>query len=98
MPQNNQVLEKREGYRQVFYAAAMVDLALQLNWEGEQKAYSGESKNTALLYEYWLFFELRKIIISIENCQYMHVAGNTADLTVCCLIATLYLVNLRLVR
>lgn len=58
MPQNNQVLEKREGYRQVFYAAAMVDLALQLNWEGEQEAYSGESKNTALLYEYWLFFEL----------------------------------------
>lgn len=43
MPQNNQVLEKREGYRQVFYAAAMVDLALQLNWEGEQEAYSGES-------------------------------------------------------
>jgi hypothetical protein len=35
---------------------AMVDLALQLNWEGEQEAYSGESNNTALLYEYWLFF------------------------------------------
>lgn len=69
MPQNNQVLEKREGYRQIFYAAAMVDLALQLNWEGEQEAYSGESKNTALLYEYWLFFELRKIISSIENYQ-----------------------------
>ena len=69
MPQNNQVLEKREGYRQIFYAAAMVELALQLNWEGEQEAYSGESKNTALLYEYWLFFELRKIISSIDNCQ-----------------------------
>lgn len=69
MPQNNQVLEKREGYRQIFYAAAMVELALQLNWEGEQEAYSGESKNTALLYEYWLFFELRKIIRSIDNCQ-----------------------------
>lgn len=69
MPQNNQVLEKREGYRQIFFAAAMVDLALQLNWEGVQDAYSGESKNTALLYEYWLFFELRKIISSIDNCQ-----------------------------
>lgn len=40
-----------------------------MNWEGEQEAYSGESKNTALLYEYWLFFELRKIISSIDNCQ-----------------------------
>ena len=74
MPQNNQVLEKREGYRQIFFAAAMVDLALQLNWEGEQEAYSGESKNTALLYEYWLFFELRKIISSIENCQCVQAA------------------------
>lgn len=74
MPQNNQVLEKREGYRQIFYAAAMVDLALQLNWEGEREAYSGESKNTALLYEYWLFFELRKIISSIDNCQCIQAA------------------------
>lgn len=74
MPQNNQVLEKREGYRQIFYAAAMVDLALQLNWEGEQEAYRGESKNTALLYEYWLFFELRKIISSIDNCQCIQAA------------------------
>ena len=69
MPQNNQVLEKREGYRQIFMASAMVDLALQLNWEGEQEAYNGESKNTALLYEYWLFFELRKIISSIDDCE-----------------------------
>lgn len=74
MPQNNQVLEKREGYRQIFSAAAMVDLALQLNWEGEQEAYSGESKNTALLYEYWLFFELRKIISSIDNCKCIQAA------------------------
>lgn len=74
MPQNNQVLEKREGYRQIFQASAMVDLALQLNWEGEQEAYSGESKNTALLYEYWLFFELRKIISSINNCQCIQAA------------------------
>ncbi len=74
MPQNNQVLEKREGYRQIFSAAAMVDLALQLNWEGEQQAYSGESKNTALLYEYWLFFELRKIISSIDNCKCIQTA------------------------
>ena len=76
MPQNNQVLEKREGYRQIFYAADMVDLALQLNWEGEREAYSGESKNTALLYEYWLFFELRKIISSIDNCKCVQAAEN----------------------
>ena len=69
MPVNNQVLEKREGYSQIFKAFSMVDLALQLEWEGKDDIYSGESKNTALLYEYWLFFELRKIISSISGCR-----------------------------
>lgn len=68
MPVNNQVLEKREGYSQIFNAFSMVDLALQLDWKGKDEVYSGESKNTALLYEYWLFFELRKIISKIDGC------------------------------
>ena len=68
MPVNNQVLEKREGYSQIFNAFSMVDLALQLDWKGKEEVYSGESKNTALLYEYWLFFELRKIISKIDVC------------------------------
>ena len=69
MPVNNQALEKREGYSQIFNAFSMVDLALQLDWKGKEDIYSGESKNTALLYEYWLFFELRKIISKIEGCS-----------------------------
>ena len=68
MPVNNQVLEKREGYSQIFNAFSMVDFALQLDWKGKEEVYSGESKNTALLYEYWLFFELRKIISKIDGC------------------------------
>lgn len=62
MPVNNQILEKREGYSQIFNAFSMIDLALQLDWKGKDEVYTGEAKNTALLYEYWLFFELRKII------------------------------------
>lgn len=69
MPQNNQVLLKREGYSQIFAAYSMLDLALQLDWKGENDIYEGESKNVALLYEYWLFFELFKIIKSIEGCR-----------------------------
>ena len=69
MPVNNQVLEKREGYSQIFNAFSMVDLALQLDWKGRDEIYSGEAKNTALLYEYWLFFELRKIIAGMEKCK-----------------------------
>lgn len=68
MPQNNQVLQKREGYSQIFTAYSMIDLALQLDWKGKDDVFEGESKNIALLYEYWLFFELFKIIRSIKGC------------------------------
>lgn len=69
MPQNNQVLQKREGYSQIFVAYLMIDLALQLDWKGKEDLYEGESQNVALLYEYWLFFELYKIVKSIDGCM-----------------------------
>lgn len=69
MPQNNQVLQKRAGYSDIFFAYSMVDLALRLDWKGEDSVYEGESKNVALLYEYWLFFELGSIIKSIDGCE-----------------------------
>ena len=69
MPQNNQVLQKREGYSQIFSAYSMMDLALQLDWKGKDDVYEGESKNVALLYEYWLFFELFDVIRGIEGCR-----------------------------
>lgn len=69
IPFNNQVLQKREGYSQIFAAFQMIDLALQLNWRGQSEVYEGESKNVALLYEYWLFFELYEIVKSIQGCE-----------------------------
>ena len=76
MPQNNQVLQKREGYSQIFAAYSMVDLALQLDWKGKNDIYEGESKNVALLYEYWLFFELYKIVKSIDGCKIVETKEN----------------------
>ena len=76
MPQNNQILQKREGYFQIFTAYTMLDLALQLDWKGMDNVYEGESKNVALLYEYWLFFELYKIIKSIEGCTTVKTEEN----------------------
>lgn len=69
LPQNNQVLQKRRGYSEIFSAFLMVDLALQLDWKGKDSIYDGESKNVALLYEYWIFFELNKIVRMIEGCN-----------------------------
>ena len=62
IPQNNTVLQKRQGYAQIFQAYGMIDLALRLDWKGKDDIYEGESKNVALLYEYWLFFVLYSIL------------------------------------
>lgn len=69
LPQNNQVLQKRRGYFEIFSAFLMVDLALQLDWKGKDSVYEGESKDVALLYEYWIFFELNKIVKMIDGCK-----------------------------
>jgi conserved hypothetical protein len=69
LPQNNQVLQKRRGYSEFFSAFLMVDLALQLDWKGKDSIYEGESKDVALLYEYWAFFELNKIVKKIDGCK-----------------------------
>ena len=42
-------------------------VVMQLHWKSKDDVYTGESKNTALLYEYWLFFELRKIIYELSG-------------------------------
>lgn len=62
LPINNQVLQKREGYSQIFNAFNMLDLAMQLDWGGEKKVYEGQARNVALLYEYWLVFKLIEIL------------------------------------
>lgn len=83
MPQNNQVLQKREGYSQIFSAYSMIDLALQLDWKGKDRIYEGESKNVALLYEYWLFFELYKMIGSVNGCEPVLQKGDDDFLRIC---------------
>lgn len=65
MPYNNQVLQKREGYAQIFNAFNMLDIAKQLDWEGEKQVYQGQARNIALLYEYWLVFKIMEILQTI---------------------------------
>ena len=76
MPQNNQTLLKQDGYFQIFKAFQMIDLALDLDWEGKDNVYEGEAKNVALLYEYWLFFMLFNTIKGIDGCVLRQVDKN----------------------
>lgn len=73
MPQNNQVLEKKYGYSQILRAFSLIDRATRFVWSGQNHAYNGEMRNVAVLYEYWLFFELRDLLKNLEGFREKNV-------------------------
>lgn len=59
------VLQKKEGYREILRVWVMYNLAAQLAWKGGTDVYDIEKRNVAALYEYWLFFQLLKIVSKV---------------------------------
>lgn len=59
---NSPVLQKKEGYRELFQAWLMFDLAAKLSWKGGDNIYEAGKRNVAVLYEYWVFFKLLEVI------------------------------------
>jgi hypothetical protein len=64
-PIANQVLQRKEGYREVLHAYLVLQLGASLTWAGGEDVFSGGQRNVATLYEYWVFLELAKIISSL---------------------------------
>jgi len=62
LPLNSPVLQRKEGYREVLRVWLMIDLAAKMIWHGGQDVYSGNKRDVAVLYEYWLFFKLLDIL------------------------------------
>lgn len=62
LPLNSPVLQKKEGYREVYQKWLMFDMAARLTWQGGDDVYEAGKKNVAILYEYWLFFKLLDIL------------------------------------
>lgn len=67
VPSNSQVLQKRQGYREILESEIILSYGLQLSWERAQEIAStlGEIRPIFELYEYWCFFALRKALITI---------------------------------
>lgn len=59
---NSPVLQRKEGYREIFQAWLMFDLAAKLSWKGGDNVYEAGKRNVAILYEYWVFFKLLEVI------------------------------------
>lgn len=71
MPSNSQVLQKKEGYRNVLKADIKYQLALKLKWNPEliyDEAY-GEIKPIYDLYEIWCYFRLREVLVSLFGLE-----------------------------
>jgi uncharacterized protein len=64
-PSSNQVLLRREGYRDVYRAYIAFELASQLAWVGGDDVYGAGQRNVATLYEYWVFITLAQLVASI---------------------------------
>lgn len=62
---NSPVLQRKEGYREILRVWLTYHLAAQLSWKGGEDVYDIEKRNVSALYEYWLFFQLLKIISNI---------------------------------
>ena len=68
LPLNNPVLQRKEGYREIFRTWLMYDLAAKLSWSGlDSDTYSAGKRDAASLYEYWLFFKLLRMIEEISG-------------------------------
>ncbi len=61
-PAGNQVLQRREGYRDVFRAFFEVEAAAAIEWGDTDDVFPAGSKDVATLYEYWVYLELARII------------------------------------
>lgn len=70
-PTSNQVLLKREGYRQIFSTFALVESTLDLSLELDDAVHPSQ-RNIAALYEYWTFLKLVEVLG--QACDDSHAA------------------------
>ncbi|MEP7267745.1 MAG: DUF2357 domain-containing protein [Saprospiraceae bacterium] len=82
LPLNSPVLQRKEGYREILRVWLMFDLAAKMIWHGGDDVYSGNKRDVAVLYEYWLFFKLLDIVkevFKIDSMSIENLIEETSD-------------------
>ncbi|MDF1659801.1 MAG: DUF2357 domain-containing protein [Verrucomicrobiales bacterium] len=69
LPLESQVLQKKEGYRDILKSWLLLRSASALRWNGKQNCYTGTSRNVADLYEYWVFLTLHRILGDVPDVE-----------------------------
>lgn len=72
-PADDQVLQKREGYRDIFKAYVETEFAARLSWQSSADDYGAGQRDVATLYEYWAFIQLSQVVADL--------VGKTFDLS-----------------
>ena len=69
LPLESQVLQKKEGYRDILRSWLMMRSAALFRWEGNTDCHTGTSRNVAELYEYWIFLTLHKVLLEVPGIE-----------------------------
>lgn len=67
VPSNSQVLQKREGYRDIFQYFINFNFAFRLQWEEMRDNLRGYNRCLSELYEYWCYFKLVNVLEEITG-------------------------------
>ena len=75
VPFNSQVLQKKEGYRDIFQYFLMLEFSFRLSWDDLNNKFKGFEKKLSELYEYWCYFEILKVLndLSITKIDFEDV-------------------------
>ena len=69
LPLGSPVLQRKAGYRELLHLWLQFHVSAQLAWNGGNDVWLGGARNVAILYEYWLFFQLEALFRSKFACR-----------------------------
>lgn len=75
VPFNSQILQKKEGYREIFHYFLMLEFSFRLSWDEINDQFKGFEKKLSELYEYWCYFKLLKVLndLSVKKISFEDV-------------------------
>ena len=68
-PLNSQVLQKKEGYRDILEYYLLFEFGFKFNWNEVVEDFRGYEKKVYRLYEYWCYFELLDLIGELTDTK-----------------------------
>jgi len=75
IPFNSQILQKKEGYREIFQYFLMLEFSFRLSWDEVNNQFKGFEKRLSELYEYWCYFKILKVLndLSVKKINFEDV-------------------------